>query len=419
MKIFYKKSSIFITALLYTIKSLLTRIKNFYYYNCYEGRLNMKRFHRNFNIMSMFTAFLLAVTIFFWQTFMNIAVSNIVLNGIIIGTTIFGICVCFAKMFKLLPEYRWLHSYFDGKSIQGWTPTILRPVAMALHNRHTQITTTNLTELLELVSSRMEDERDSIRYITNTLIFLGLLGTFWGLIITVGGFAQMLMGLNFESEMVLTTMQNNMTVPLAGMATAFTSSLLGLAGSLTVGFLGLQLQFAQNTVFQDLTDFMTQYVLQKPGKNQTTLELVENAPVNEAVYSKITDIYDGFNNAGYDIRDLIRIDGKYPGVIAIGSNEKLFIGVAGVSAEVLDNMLKRIELCFADTLDGVKINTRILCLDGTRSDLSGKIIHFATSDALKRYLLARTNVPPRTAADVESFNAYTEYIDTVIRYIFK
>jgi len=367
----------------------------------------------------MFTAFLLAVTIVFWRTFMNIAISNVILNGIIIGTTIFGICVCFAKMFKLLPEYRWLHAYFDGQSVHGWTPKILRPVAMALHNRHVQITTTNLTELLELVSTRMEDERDSVRYITNTLVFLGLLGTFWGLIVTVGGFAQMIMNLDFESEMVLTTMQNNMTLPLAGMATAFTSSLLGLAGSLIVGFLGLQMQFAQNTVFQDLTDFMTQYILQKPGTNQTTLEMVENAPVNEAVYSKITDIYDAFNNAGYDIRDLVRIDGKYPGVVAIGSNEKLMIGVAGIAPDVLNNMLKRLELCFADTLDGIKIHTRVLCLDGKRSDLSGQIIHFATADALRKYLLSRTNVRPQNAVDIESFDAYAEYIDTVIRYIFK
>ena len=75
----------------------------------------------------------------------------------------------------------------------------MRPIALALHNRHVHITTTNLTELLDLVSIRIEDERDSVRYVTNTLIFLGLLGTFWGLILTVGGFADLLMHLDFDT----------------------------------------------------------------------------------------------------------------------------------------------------------------------------------------------------------------------------
>ena len=70
----------------------------------------MKKFHRNLNIMSIFTALLLVGILLFWHTFMNIAVSNILLNGIIIGTTIFGIGLCFVNIFNLLPEYKWLHA---------------------------------------------------------------------------------------------------------------------------------------------------------------------------------------------------------------------------------------------------------------------------------------------------------------------
>jgi hypothetical protein len=367
----------------------------------------------------MFTAVLLAVTIFFWRTFMNIAISNIFLNGVIIGTTIFGICICFAQMFKLLPEYRWLHAYFDGKAISGFAPKILRPISMALHNRHTQITTSSLTELLDLVLIRIEDERDSVRYITNTLIFLGLLGTFWGLILTVGGFAQTMMNLNFGDEYILQNMQNGMAIPLAGMATAFTSSLLGLTGSLVVGFLGLQLQFAQNTVFQDLTDFMTQYVLQTPNKSTTMVELTTKAPINEITYSKITDIYDMFSDAGYEIHDLIRINGKHPAVVALGTNEKLFIGTANVDDNVLENILKRIELCFADTLEGINVNVKILSVDGKKSDMNQKIIHFESMDALKKYLFSHRNIKPQTKEDIDTFNAYAEYINVVFEYLFK
>lgn len=369
--------------------------------------------------MSMFTALLLAAVILFWQTFMNIAISNVVLNGVIIGTTIFGIGLCFVKMFKLLPEYNWLHAYFNGKKVYGFVPKILRPVAMVVHNRHINMTSTELNELLELVSVRTDEERESVRYITNILIFLGLLGTFWGLILTVGGFAQMIMNLNFDSETVLQTMQNNMAVPLAGMATAFTSSLLGLAGSLIVGFLGLQLQFAQNTVIQDLTDFMTQYVLQESTVAAQLIDLVTKAPVTEAVYSTITNIYDIFIKSNYTICDLIRIDGKYPAVVAAGTDEKLFIGTINVDNEILERMLKRIELCFADTLDKIPIDTRVLCIGGQKTSNSGKIIHFASTDALDKYMAARQNIRPKTNFDKETFDAYAEYITTVMEYLFK
>nr|MBQ0091440.1 hypothetical protein [Candidatus Enterousia merdequi] len=379
----------------------------------------MKKFHRHLNIMSVFTAILLITALIFWRTFLNIAITNVILNGIIIGTAVFGIGLCFKNMFDLLPEHKWLHAYFDGKSGFGFTPKILRPVALALHNRHLHITTTNLSEILDLVSLRMEDERERVRYVTNTLIFLGLLGTFWGLILTVGGFADLLLHLDFENASVLQEMQVGMAKPLSGMATAFTSSLLGLAGSLTVGFLGLQLQFAQNTMFNELTDFMTQYVLQKPGETKQIQEITSNAPVNEDVYNKISTIYDSFTNNGYEVCDLIRIDGKYPAVIAIGSDEKLFIATLNNDFYTLQNMLKRIELCFADTLEGINIDTRVLCVSNKNVDLGNKVIRFASVDALDKYLASHPNIRPKTKSERDDFNAYSEYIGTAIDYLFK
>lgn len=378
----------------------------------------MKKFHRNLNMMSVFTALLLVVVLLFWRTFMNIAASNVLLNGIIIGTTIFGIGLCFVNIFRLLPEYKWLHAYFDGRADSGFVPKLLRPIALALRNRHAHITTTSLTELLDLVSIRIEDERDSVRYVTNTLIFLGLLGTFWGLILTVGGFAELLMNLDFDDVSVLNNMQMGMAKPLAGMATAFTSSLLGLAGSLTVGFLGLQLQFAQNTVFQDLTDLMSKYVLQSPDTTSKSLELAENAPVTEAIYTKISEIYNAFADNGYEICDLIRIDGKHPAVVAIGTNEKLFIGTTNVDPEILKNTMKRIELCFADTLEGIKIDVRILCVSGQRTS-ADNIIQFASTESLHKYMGQHKNVRPQTKQEWETFDAYAEYIRLTIEYLFK
>ena len=369
--------------------------------------------------MSLFTAALLVVLLLFWRTFMNIAVTNILLNGIIIGATIFGIGLCFVNIFRLLPEYKWLHAYFDGRADSGFVPRLLRPIALALRNRHAQIDSATLTDLLDLVSIRIEDERDSIRYVTNTLIFLGLLGTFWGLILTVGGFAELLMGLDFDNPAVLHDMQMGLAGPLTGMATAFTSSLLGLAGSLIVGFLGLQLQFAQNTVFKDLTDFMSRYVLQKPDTSSQALELAEKAPVNETTYNQISDIYTALTDNDYEITDVVRIDGKHPAVVAVGTNEQLIIATTKINSEELKNIAKRVELCFADTLEGVQINTKILCVSGHNETIDDNIINFASVNALRKYLTKHKNVQPKTSQDWETFDAYAEYIRIATEYLFK
>ena len=369
--------------------------------------------------MSVFTAVLLVFVLIFWRTFFNIAITNVFLNGVIIGTTIFGIGLCFVSIFRLLPEYKWMHAYFDGRADYGFVPRLLRPISSALHNRHVQLSASNMAELLDMVSIRIEEERDSIRYITNTLIFLGLLGTFWGLIVTVGSFAELLINIDFNDETVLETMQMGMAGPLSGMATAFTSSLLGLAGSLVIGFLGLQLQFAQNTLFTELTDFMSKYVLQTPGDSRAN-ELAERAPVDETTYTNISKIYDMLTDAGYQISDLIRINGKYPAIVAIGTNEKLFIATLVDDYGILQNVLKRIELCFADTLEGVHINARILCVTNRNSDnQDDRILRFANINALEKYLKAHQNVRPTTQQEKGNFDAYAEYINTAVTYLFK
>ncbi len=217
------------------------------------------QFHRNLNRMALFTAILFAGILLFYRQFLEIAVTNIYLNGIIIGTTIFGIGLCFVEMFQLLPEYKWLSNYLRGRRSGKLPPKLLRSVALMLQARPKKISAGNLQGMLDMILIRFEDSRESVRYITNTLIFLGLLGTFLGLIMTVGGFADLIGGLNFEDEQVMLTMQQGLTKPLSGMATAFTSSLLGLAGSLSVGFLSLQVQLAQNTIFHELEDYLSSH----------------------------------------------------------------------------------------------------------------------------------------------------------------
>lgn len=214
-------------------------------------------FHGCLNRMALFTALLLAGLIVFHADFFAMATSNILLNGAIIGTALFGIILCFIEIFALLPEYKWLRSYISGARNVAVPPRLLRPAGILLCTRPRNITPNDAAQILDMIYNRFEDTRETVRYVTNLLIFLGLLGTFWGLIVTVGGFAELIAGLDFADESVLDLMQRGLSVPLGGMATAFTSSLLGLGGSLSVGFLGLQVQLAQNAIYRQMEDYLS------------------------------------------------------------------------------------------------------------------------------------------------------------------
>ena len=215
------------------------------------------QFHRALNRMALFTALLVAGLILFYEPFLRVASANILLNGIIIGTTIFGIGLCFVEMFRLLPEYKWARAYFAGKKNTPLPPPLLRPVALILRARPVRISASTLNGMFYIILLIFEVSRESVRYITNTLIFLGLLGTFWGLIVTVGGFADLIGALDFADESVMQTMQAGFARPLSGVVTALCRSLMGLAGSLTIGFLGLQVQLAQNGIYRELEDYLS------------------------------------------------------------------------------------------------------------------------------------------------------------------
>ena len=251
----------------------------------------MNSFHKNLNRMAIFTAFILCLCIVFYRLFFTIAIANIYLNGIIIGTTLFGIIICFIKIFALVPEHKWLREYTRGVRNPKLPPRLLRSVAMLLQYRKNKLTADGLRGVMEIIQIKMDDDRESVNYTVNALVFLGLLGTFWGLILTVGGFAELIGNLNFNDEAVLETMQTGLSQPLGGMATAFTSSLLGLGGSLVVGFLALQLQLAQNAIFHTLEEFLS------ARTNIFRTNLTESAlPQIESMLSHINSAVGDINN---------------------------------------------------------------------------------------------------------------------------
>jgi hypothetical protein len=129
-----------------------------------------------------------------------------------------------------------------------------------------------MRHLLDSIATRLDEARDISRYMTGLLVFLGLLGTFWGLIETVGSVGKVIDGLKVggDAGAVFDTLKEGLAAPLGGMGISFSSSLFGLAGSLILGFLDLQSSQAQNRFYTDLEDWLASTVRQYAGETATS-----------------------------------------------------------------------------------------------------------------------------------------------------
>lgn len=200
---------------------------------------------------------------------MNTFMANPALNGVILGVLVVGIIFILRNVVKLGPEVAWIERFRDptpGAPAMA-PPALLGPVATLLGERQTNgggrsgsLSAMSLRSLLDSISTRLEESRDISRYLTGLLIFLGLLGTFWGLLQTVAAVGGVIGGLQIDGGdlgSVFSNLKTGLEAPLNGMATAFSSSLFGLAGSLALGFLDLQLGQAQNRFYNDLEEWLS------------------------------------------------------------------------------------------------------------------------------------------------------------------
>ena len=199
---------------------------------------------------------ILANTIFtfFW--------ANPFINSLIFFTLFTGIFLSFRQIYRLFPEVKWVNSLQDGTVTTVRPPILLAPVAGLLRERIGEaiITPSSMRSILDSVGNRLDEAKDTSRYLTGLLVFLGLMGTFYGLLQTVTSVAGVINALDVtagDTASLFSNLKNGLTAPLEGMGTAFSSSLFGLAGSLVLGFLDLQTSQAQNAFYTDLEDWMT------------------------------------------------------------------------------------------------------------------------------------------------------------------
>jgi hypothetical protein len=203
------------------------------------------------------------VCVILYRQILGAFMSNPGLNGLILGVLAIGILMAFRQVLRLFPEVRWVNSFRladPGISVER-PPALLAPMAALLGDRlgRMAISTQLMRGILDSIATRLDEARDLSRYMTGLLIFLGLLGTFWGLIETVGSVGKVVETLKpgGDSASVFETLREGLAAPLGGMGIAFSSSLFGLAGSLVLGFLDLQTSQAQNRFYTDLEDWLS------------------------------------------------------------------------------------------------------------------------------------------------------------------
>lgn len=206
-----------------------------------------------------------------WVAFM----ANPGLNGVIGGVLAIGIILSFRQVIRLYPEIRWVNDFriSDPGLAVDRRPSLLAPMAVLLGDRtgRTAITQQTMRHLLDSIATRLDEARDLSRYMTGLLVFLGLLGTFWGLIETVGSVGKVIENLKVggDAGSIFDALKEGLAAPLGGMGISFSSSLFGLAGSLILGFLDLQSSQAQNRFYTDLEDWLVtivrEYVGETPG----------------------------------------------------------------------------------------------------------------------------------------------------------
>ena len=199
--------------------------------------------------------------------------ANPALNGLILGVLALGILYALRQVLSLRKEAAWIAAFRRAREGEGRErpgaatddlpqPRLLAPMATMLAGREGQmrLSAISMRSLLDSIDSRLDEARALSRYLIGLLIFLGLLGTFWGLLLTINSVSDVITNLSVGTGNVgeiFGNLKAGLAAPLSGMGTAFSTSLFGLAGSLVLGFLDLQSGQAQNRFYNDLEEWLS------------------------------------------------------------------------------------------------------------------------------------------------------------------
>ncbi|WP_291560143.1 flagellar motor protein MotA [Bradyrhizobium sp.] len=230
--------------------------------------------------MLVFLVLCALVMVVLYKQIVTAFFANPGLNALIGLVLAVGTILSFRQVIRLYPEVAWVNNFRiadPGLAIERH-PTLLAPMAAILGGERSgrmTISQQTMRHLLDSIATRLDEARDISRYMTGLLVFLGLLGTFWGLIETVGSVGKVIDGLKVggDAGALFDTLKEGLAAPLGGMGISFSSSLFGLAGSLILGFLDLQSSQAQNRFYTDLEDWLASTVRGYVGETGSSGEL--------------------------------------------------------------------------------------------------------------------------------------------------
>lgn len=210
-----------------------------------------------------FLAAVLVVTALLFDQLVHAFATNPVLNSIILAVLLFGIVWNLRQVLALRHEVAWLEGFRSVRGTEGRVqPRLLAPMASMLSARRSErvsLSAIAMRSVMDGILSRLDESRELSRYMTGLLIFLGLLGTFWGLLLTISSVADVIGTMSVGSgdlNQLFNQLKSGLARPLEGMGTAFSTSMLGLAGALVLGFMDLTAGQAQNRFTNELEEWL-------------------------------------------------------------------------------------------------------------------------------------------------------------------
>ena len=257
--------------------------------------------------MIAFIAVIAAVAGALYQPLSTAFMGNVVINSIILAALFIGIGFSFRQTLRLLPEHHWMVAAArTPANVERMTmPSLLGTVAVMLKDNSSSVSAQGLRSVLDGIAVRLDESREISRYMIGLLVFLGLLGTFWGLLTTVQAVGGVVGGIDTSStdvDAMMSQLKDGLDAPLAGMATAFSSSLFGLGGSLVLGFLDLQLGQASGRFYTDVEDWLSKSVRFTDPAGAGSIELAGG--LSEAAADKLHDLARALTAAEEERKDL-------------------------------------------------------------------------------------------------------------------
>lgn len=217
------------------------------------------------------------------RTISEAFMANPILNGLIIAVGLIGVVLSVFQVTRLFREINWVNRFRSGAPATRRQPVLLAPMATLLRDGvdETIMSAVTMRSILDTIGTRLDEQRDILRYLIGLLVFLGLLGTFYGLLQTISSVGDTIQSLDVssaDSAVIFQDLKAGLQAPLSGMGTAFSSSLFGLTGSLIVGFLDLQAGQANNRFYTELEDWLSTLTdivddLEVAGAAQATVDL--------------------------------------------------------------------------------------------------------------------------------------------------